>query len=198
MKNNKFILRVIIGLTTFALLAMVYWIFRLNYDKDMKNNNAEQKGNNSIYEINRLIPGGENKQLNSSEVVSSEQVLSMQDINWGDSSKNDKQEILELINKGMQLNPNVEAFMYSDILFNDNVYTDYYLEKEYNDVLEIVQFQKYKSDDYRFSKKRDTNDYIWGVFRSKKDNNDFVHVVVNKTNGIIESYINKSIQLIIH
>lgn len=153
MKINKFQIRLIIG------IIFVIIIYSLILFLEPKKNSNDNIKNNS-----------KNNEKNQTNFISMENIETMETEKDNREISRDvtKEEIFSLIEKGLETPVNTEVFIYSTELFSGDNLSSIFFEGQYKDIIDYINLNEYRSDNFNFTTLRDTNSYIWGYF-SKKD-----------------------------
>lgn len=109
-----------------------------------------------------------------------------------------KEEVLELIDKGLQSDSHVEAFIYSKDLLKSDYLVPMFLEGEYREKVDYIDLYKYKQTEFKFITLRNTEKYVWGYFEQNEEQNEKTYIVIDKLSGKIKTLNNNSIQVVIY
>ena len=187
MKLNLLEIRLLTGFTFLAILAIIIYCV---HPKDSNQKNNEQK----IYLQNNTSHVPESYSLYIDNTSQNTSVATMKNPKL---SKITKEEIFSLLNKGLENNSNVEAFIYTKEFFQNKNVANVFFEGKYKDLTDYLKLFKYKDNAYYFDVLKSTNTYIWGNFY-EENIKESTYIVVNKSDGKIKSLNNSSIQVVVY
>lgn len=183
MKFDRLQIKLTIGL---IFVAILYVVILLVEPKANNNNNTAKTYQNKVSN-NTQFTGAENTE--NKIIEKNEELL----------ENTTKDEIFSLIGKGLENPFNVETFIYSTEFLNDSSLSNIYFEGQYEDIIEYINVDKYRSDSFRFTSLRNTENYIWGYFLEEgKEQNEKTFLIIDKLSGRIQALNDKNRQIIIY
>ena len=195
MKFDRLQIRLIVGFIFIAIM----WILILIFESKMKtteNQNVNIESSRQVESYN--LKKEENNSFYDSTYIM-DQNLSMEDLNNNEDNSADKEEVFSLIDKAARSPVPVEAFIYSKQISDEDKFSgSIYYDLDYKGLIDYIDLFKYKAEDYRFNKLRNTDKYIWGSFYKKNSNEGHTYVIVNKADGKIKALNNDLIQVIVY
>ncbi len=108
-----------------------------------------------------------------------------------------KEDFYSLVDKGIESNKNVEAFIYSkNITENEDTYMNIYHNGKYKELVDSINLYEYEDSKYQFSILKNTDSYIWVSFSENiNDKFETTYIVFDITNNMIKSLNSNLLQV---
>lgn len=109
-----------------------------------------------------------------------------------------KENLLELIDKGLKSDSYVEIFIYSKEFFESDDFVPIFLDGKYSEKVDYIGLSKYRQTEFKFITLRNTEEYVWGYFEKNGEQKEKAYIIIDKLSGKIKTLSNNSIQVLIY